>query len=149
MVCQWCISCSLISWKLQQISNRGVKLAVFPVLHIFSSDLKNNCFVLFCQKIAQNMPWWVLGWFLVLINSMMSISFWNLRYTHMLLIFSAILSVNFFIFTFKTIFLLFFMFFMKGKYKFYKFKTAKQQLNRWMTDDCNITSCRRKSFAYH
>ena len=31
----------------------------------------------------------------------------------------------------------------------YKFKTTKQQLNCWMTDDCNITSYRKKSFAYH
>ena len=62
VVHQWCIS-----WKLRQISNREIKLVVFPALHI-------------CQKIAQNRPWWVLGGFLVLTESIMSVSFWNLIY---------------------------------------------------------------------
>ena len=71
---QWCIS-----WKLQQVSNRDIKLAVFPALRMFRPGPQNHYFVLFCQKIAQNTPWWVLG-ALVPTNSIMSISFWNLRY---------------------------------------------------------------------
>ena len=58
-----------ISWNLRQISNKEIKLAVFSALHIFRSVPKNNCFVLFCQKIAQNTPLWVLGGFLALTNS--------------------------------------------------------------------------------
>ena len=56
VVRQWCIS-----WKLWQISNREIKLEVFPALHIFRSVLKNHCFVLFCHKIAQNTPGFSVG----------------------------------------------------------------------------------------
>ena len=55
------------------------RLAVFPALRMFRPGPQNHYFVLFCQKIAQNTPWWVLG-ALVPTNSIMSISFWNLRY---------------------------------------------------------------------
>ena len=57
VVRQWCIS-----WKLRQISNREIKLEVFPALHIFRSVLKNHCFVLFCHKIALNTPGFSVGY---------------------------------------------------------------------------------------
>ena len=111
VVHQWCIS-----WKLRHISNRDIKLVVFPALHIFRSGLENHCFFLFWPEIAQNRPWWGSWWVSVadrkyneciLLKSDISYQ------SHLLLINSAILSVNFFMFTFKTIFLLFFMLFIK------------------------------------
>ena len=114
VVCQWCIS-----WKLRQISNSEIKLAVFPALHIFRSGLKNIALFFFARKLL-NQFWRVLGGFLVLTNNM-SISFRNLKYEMdhtCYLINSAILSVNFFMFTFRTNFLLLFHGFQKRKNRF-------------------------------
>ena len=107
VVHQWCIS-----WKLLQISNREINLVVFPALHIFQTGMENHCFVLFCLEIAQNTPWWVSGadW---QYNECILLKFEIWDGSHLLLINSAILSVNFFMFTFKAIFSLFFHVFHK------------------------------------
>ena len=112
VVHQWCIN-----WKLRHISNRDIKLVVFPALHIFRSGQENHCFFfLFGLEIAQNRPWWGSWWVSVAdrkYNECLLLKSDISYQSHLLLINSAILSVNFFMFTFKTIFLLFFMLFIK------------------------------------
>ena len=96
---------STIYWKLRQIFNQEIKLVVFPGLHIFSSGLENHCFVLFCQEIAQNIvdSWWVSGADQQY-NECILLKFETWDGSHLLLIISAILRFNFFMFTFKTVF---------------------------------------------
>ena len=105
VVHQWCIS-----WKLWQIFNREIKLVVFSAFQ----NLENHCFVLFCQEIAQNIvdSWWVSGADQQY-NECILLKFEIWDGSHLLLINSAILSVNFFMFTFKAIFSLFFHVFHK------------------------------------
>ena len=98
VVHQWCIS-----WNLRQISNRENKLVIFSACHIFMSGLENHCFVLFCHWITQNMLWWVSDDDYQY-NECAFLKFEIWDGLHLLLIISAILSVNFFMFTFKTIF---------------------------------------------
>ena len=77
VVHQWCIS-----WKSQHISNRYIKSVVFPALHIFRSGLENHCLFVFFfdRKLLKTGLGGVLGGFLLLTESIMSVSFWNLIY---------------------------------------------------------------------
>ena len=77
VVHQWCIN-----WKLRHISNRDIKLVVFPALHIFRSGQENHCFFFFFLdwKLLKTGLGGVLGGFLLLTESIMSVSFWNLIY---------------------------------------------------------------------
>ena len=105
VVHQWCIS-----WKLRQISNCEIKLVVFTALHIFRSDLENHCYVLFlpgnCSKQVLLGSWWVSGADRKYYECiLLKFDIWD--GSHLLLIIFAIFSVNFFMFTFKTISLLF------------------------------------------
>ena len=105
VVHQWCIS-----WKLRQISNCKIKLVVFTALHIFRLDLENHCYVLFlpvnCSKQVLLGSWWVSGADRKYYECiLLKFDIWD--GSHLLLIIFAIFSVNFFMFTFKTISLLF------------------------------------------
>ena len=106
VVHQWCIS-----WKLRQISNCKIKLVVFTALHIFRLDLENHCYVLFlpgnCSKQVLLGSWWVSGADRKY-NECILLKFDIWDETHLLLINFANLSVNFFNFTFKTIFFIVF-----------------------------------------
>ena len=112
-------------WSISDvlIGNYGI----FPIeisnqwyfqLFIFSGQARKTIgfFFLFGLEIAQNRPWWGSWWVSVAdrkYNECLLLKSDISYQSHLLLINSAILSVNFFMFTFKTIFLLFFMLFIK------------------------------------
>ena len=77
VVRQWCISC-----KLRQISNRDIKLAVFPAFHILRSVPKNHCFFCFFDRklLKTRLGGFSVGFWCWPTQYKISISFWNLRY---------------------------------------------------------------------
>ena len=114
-VSQWCIS-----WKQWQISNREIKLAVFPVFICSDQSEKTIALFFFARKLLKT----CLGGFSVgfwcwptVYNEYILLKFEIWDGSHLLLIISVILSVNFFTITFKTIFLLFSHVFHKRMYK--------------------------------